>query len=269
MALEALRRVGRNVFGYQSSVYVGASTILAQCEILRREGWKGLRQLHSAERGAQHEVALTLRGLRWPIVVRPGTDDVPSVLNNVIRREYGQFDAEFSPGFIIDAGAYIGDTTAYFLSRFPNARVLALEPNEESFALASRNLVPYGDRVELIKAALWSTETTVRIDGHQTSSRVGPSGVVALTETVESLMRRSGDRTVDLLKLDIEGAECEVIAGGVGSWLNQVRLLLLETHGDDSEAYAIGTLRSAGFVCRRFRNVWYCLGAARQTTGSG
>ena len=86
---------------------------------------------------AGDEAVLNLRSLEFPIIIRPGTDDLSSVINNAIREEYGQFKKNFSPVTIVDAGAYIGDTAAYFLSRFPDAQVVALEPNEESYILAS------------------------------------------------------------------------------------------------------------------------------------
>ena len=83
-----------------------------------------------------NQVAVALRRLSHPIVIRPATSDVLSVINNCIREEYGQFKETKVPKLIIDAGAYIGDTSAYFLSRFPSARVIALEPNPESFIQA-------------------------------------------------------------------------------------------------------------------------------------
>lgn len=259
MNLEVVRKAARNVLGYRSPAYRLAARVLTQYQILRREGWSTMRQLNrimGASGGS--EVALSLRSLRYPIFVRVGTDDVLTVVNNAIREEYGQFADSFAPNVIVDAGAYIGDTSAYFLSRFPESRVIALEPNDDSFSLASRNLLPYGDRVFILKTALWTEVTTVRFEGVQTGAAIGSQGIEVPTETITSLMTRFDLNFIDLLKLDIEGAESQVIPAGVGTWLDKVGTICLETHGSEIENLLIPLLTGAGFSCARFRNVWYC-----------
>ena len=64
--------------------------------------------------------------------------------------------------------------------------------------------------------------------------------------------------SVDILKMDIEGAERDVLRSGDSNWLSNVRLLLLETHGQEIEHEVMPILKSNGFMCCRFRNVWYC-----------
>lgn len=253
-----LRKCVRDVLGYQSPAYRLGACLLTQYQTLRREGWNTMRQLEALKEASASEIALNLRSLRYPIVVRPGTDDVPAVVNNAIREEYGQFATSFDPDVIVDAGAYIGDTSAYFLSRFPMSRVVALEPNEDSFLLASRNLLPYGDRVSLLKTALWTEVTTVRFGGVQTCAAIGSQGIEISTETITSLMTKLNLTFIDLLKLDIEGAESQVVPAGVGDWLDKVGTLCLETHGSEIETSLIPLLTSTGFSCTRFRNVWYC-----------
>lgn len=259
MNFEPIRRKLRGVLGYQSPAYRLAARVLTQYQILCHEGWKMMWQLNRMKKTSGPEMALTLSSLRYSIVVRPGTDDIPSVVNNAIREEYGQFANNFRPDVIVDAGAYIGDTSAYFLSRFPTSRIIALEPNEDSFPLAQRNLLPYGDRATLLKIALWNEVTTVSFCGIQTGAAIGPSGTEVPTETIASLMTKFNLDFIDLLKLDIEGAEAQVVPSGVGGWLNKVGAILLETHGSEIEESLIPMLTKAGFSCTRFRNVWYCM----------
>jgi FkbM family methyltransferase len=259
MNLELVRKTARSVFGYRSPAYRLGARVLTQYQILRREGWSTMRQLNrimGTSPGSQ--ITLNLRSLRHPIVVRVGTDDVPTVVNNAIREEYGQFTHNFAPNVIVDAGAYIGDTAAYFLSRFPTSRVIALEPNEDSFPLASKNLLPYGDRVSLLKAALWTEVTTVRFGGVQTEAAIGSRGLEARTETIASLITKFDLNFIDLLKLDIEGAESQVVPAGVGNWLDKVGVICLETHGSEIEELLIPLLTGAAFSCTHFRNLWYC-----------
>jgi FkbM family methyltransferase len=267
--LEKVRRTARGVFGYESRIYRIAAFGLTQYHILRRESWATMWRLIMIDREPRGvEVELVVHSLQAPIVVRVGTDDVPTVVNNAVREDYGQFPGEFSPKVIIDAGAYIGDTSAYFLSRFPSSRVVALEPNEDSFPLASRNLRPYGDRVSLVNAALWTEVTTVRFNGQQTGAAIGNQGVEVPTVSIASLMAQYNLEFIDLLKIDIEGAEVQVLPAGVGGWLNKVGTICLETHGREVEEQLIPLLNEAGFSCERFRTIWYCTSAHRRANGS-
>ncbi len=258
MNIELIRKRLRAILGYRSPVYRITAHVVFQLQILRREGWEVMKQLQKTKEANQAQMTLSLRSLLWPIAIRPGTDDVPSVVNNVIREEYGQFSNNFKPKVIVDAGAYIGDTAAYFLTRFPKSHVIALEPNEDSFPLAQRNLMPYGERVTLLKTALWFELTTVHFGGIQTGAAIGTSGAEVPTSTITQLMTQFNLDFIDLLKLDIEGAEAQVVPSGVGDWLDKVGTILLETHGSEVEKSLIALLTKANFACEQFRNVWYC-----------
>src|SRR5882762_707084 len=82
--------------------------------------------------------------LQYPVLFRSKTTDLGTVVDSFIRREYGQLPREFSQRVIVDAGAYTADTSAYFLTVYAEAHVIALEPAPESFRHAARNLSPYG-----------------------------------------------------------------------------------------------------------------------------
>ena len=86
----------------------------------------------------------------------------------------------------------------------------------------------------------------------------GGGGEKVDTTTIPSLLIQLNKSTIDILKMDIEGAEREVLRSGDSNWLRNVRLLLLETHGDEIEHEVMPILKLNGFSCRRFRNAWYC-----------
>src|SRR5262247_617622 len=86
MNLELVRKTVRSVIGYRSPAYRLGARLLTQYHILRRVGWRTMRQLNKIMRTiAGSQMALNLRSLRHPIVVRVGSDDVPTVVNNAIR----------------------------------------------------------------------------------------------------------------------------------------------------------------------------------------
>ncbi|UZR28734.1 FkbM family methyltransferase [Methylococcus mesophilus] len=258
MNMELIRRFIRGCLGYRSPAYRLMACLLVQYQILRCEGCRTAYKLEKIRRSTGPEVEVSLNRLLYPLIIRPGTDDVSAVVNNAIREEYGRFDNDFAPKVIIDAGAYIGDTSAYFLSKFLTSSVIALEPNQDSFLLAQKNLMPYGDRVFLLEAALWNELTTVFFGGAEMGASIGLQGIEVSTETIASLMTKYRLDFIDLLKIDIEGAELQVIPSGVGSWLNNIGMILLETHGIEIEESLVNILTDAGFKCSRYRNVWYC-----------
>ncbi len=152
--MEQFRQWIRGFLGYDSQIYRAASRVTSSLAIFASEGGATLRRLRSLERGASRPAqieALSLRLLSHPFWVRAGTADIVTVVNNLIREEYGQLPAQLHPRWMIDAGAYIGDTAAYFLSRYPGLRVISLEPEPANLELARRNLEPYGVRRLLFK----------------------------------------------------------------------------------------------------------------------
>lgn len=173
--------------------------------------------------------------------------DAPSrrVLDDHLRmRLIGEFDAlpdrrdddnllgitaDECPAFV-DGGAFDGDTLRDFLAwrgeRF--ARVVAFEPDDRNFErlLACHAALPphQRERVELRRQALWSCRTELAFDatGAVGSALNGSGQARVQTECLEAL-----DALPDPLfvKLDVEGAEAEVI-GGAAAWIRRRRPLL-------------------------------------------
>ena len=263
-SIESLRRTALEFVGYSSLPYRSAAWIINQIMIIRREGYGGWRRIRTCHSAGETEITLELRSLEYPLIVRTNTHDLNSLIQTVIRQELGQFPAEFQPELIIDAGAYVGDSSAYFLSRFKNARVVGLEPDQDNFQLATKNLALYGSRATVIQAALWDCETAVSLTGKTSGVSVIP-GEGMRTITIPTLMARFDFPRIDLLKLNIEGAEETVLMSGLDTWLPKVGMLLVTFHSPRMEEQIPPELVRRGFDVRRFRNVWYCL--STQTGG--
>jgi FkbM family methyltransferase len=258
-ALERVRRALRALLG-GTPAYAVAAALVDGASIVAKDGiatWVALRRLRGGEPGSP-PVSCRLRTLAHPILLRPGSEDAATVTNTVVRGEWGAFSAPAAPRWMIDAGAYIGDTTAYFLSRFPTLRALALEPNPASYALALENLRPYGERAVVLNAGLWGTEGSAHVAGEFTHAAIGPTGIEIRTVDVPALLRQFSIDHVDILKMDVEGAECSILSADPGAWLPKVSLLLLEIHGPTAMSVVRPILEAAGFRLRRHRSGWYC-----------
>ena len=257
--MEKLRQIIRNRLGYDSTLYSLLSRALNFAAIARREGVGTALRLSRLGKQAPGAVAqLRFTKLRHPIFARAGTPDITTLVNNAVREEYGAYEPAAPPAFMIDAGAYIGDSSAYFASKFPALKIIALEPHPANHALASQNLAPYGTQVTLLNKALASTPGTVMISGEHDSAVVGQSGRAVDAVTVPMIMALAGVDSIDILKMDIEGAEADVLDASADQWLGKTGLLIVELHNAEIEASVMATLVRNGFQAKRHRSLWYC-----------
>lgn len=163
------------------------------------------------------------------VLLRLGTKDIHTY-EHVFRFCEYDIALDKEPRIIIDAGAHIGLAAVYFALRFPHATIIALEPNLANFDLLTRNTVAFRNVVP-VQAALWDRDgkVDVRDPGVGTWGyrvRVG-SEVDALS--MPSLMKMYQMEKVDLLKLDVEGAEVEIL-GSSNEWIDRVDVIWAELH---------------------------------------
>ncbi len=249
--------------------------------------WKTSAGLSAAMRWGILRFAVKL-GLREPAVwrVRPrqafhtlqarlrGSSDMKVFHQIFIFQEYSCLRDLKEPSLVLDLGANIGFSAAYFLSAFPKARIVAVEPDERNVAICKTNLLPYGDRVLLLHGAVWSRTTTLRLlkgtfgDGREWATQVDElieedrTSLGVHAWDVGSLIDMGGGSTVDLLKVDIERAELSVFGKSAGSWLHRVRNICIELHGKDCEEVFFAALTEFDYeleysgeltVCRNVR----------------
>ncbi len=188
--------------------------------------------------GAGPLATVLLPGLIIPFYFRQGTSDVLAIKQVFVRHEYRRLQALTQIDTIIDAGANIGAASVLFLTMFPKARLIAIEPDPGNAAVLRRNLEPYGERVTVGEAALWPKAEPLQLvhaqfrDRLDWSIQVKPADAEKTVDglTVQQLLDHSRWHAIDLLKIDIEGAEIELFRGDT-SWLKRVKNLCIELHG--------------------------------------
>jgi FkbM family methyltransferase len=174
-----------------------------------------------------------LEGLRYPFFLRLQTSDAQVCHEVLLGREYF-FPVSFSPGTIVDVGANCGFTSVFYANQFPDARIWAIEPEPSNFAALVKNAERYPN-ITPIRAALWSKDGEVAVfspapkfeDWGKWGFAVAP-GAGCRAVTVSTLMREIGVDAIDILKVDIEGAEREIFSNP--EWIDNVRLLAIELH---------------------------------------
>jgi FkbM family methyltransferase len=141
-----------------------------------------------------------------------------------------------NPKVIVDAGANIGLTSLYYSILFPAAKVLALEPDPGNFSLLRRN-VKSRHQIEPMRRGLWTHETVLKLrnpdakhDRFQYRESAEPGGsVVAEGVSIRWILRHLGVDRIDILKIDIEGAERHLFQTA-DEWLDKVSVLAIELH---------------------------------------
>jgi len=181
--------------------------------------------------------------------------DAPSFLamyTDIFRLEHYRFQSQSPCPYIIDGGANIGLITLYFRKLYPGAKIIAFEPDPQIFGVLERNVQGNGFAdVTLVRSALWISKQKLRFtsDGSWWG-RMSRGGDASDQEVETVRLRDYLDRPVDLLKLDIEGAEAEVLHD-CGGALARVRNLFVEYHSFAGERQKISgllqLLSSAGF----------------------
>ena len=181
--------------------------------------------------GRPKEITAQPVGIQYPLHIRIRTTDVSTYSSILLRGQYA-FDLPFSPKLIVDAGANVGMASIYFAHRYPGAKIIAVEAESSNFDILARNVRAYPTIVP-VHAALWNRDGEISVSepelfgewGFITSE--GP-GVKVRAITMQTLMREMHIKSIDLLKVDIEGAEKELFE--TCEWMQDVRCLMIELH---------------------------------------
>jgi len=192
------------------------------------------------------EMTHQFRELIHPFSFQIEEENRKVILGNLVKHEVLKGPLPSEARFIVDAGGYIGDSAALFLSRYPEAQCLVLEPGL-AYQRAERNLAAYGSRAILRRAALMGTSGSFRMIEADTGSQVVPSDNGELeVVTLIDLIAQSPSGRIDIMKIDIEGAEVELFRGPC-DWLRVVTCITIELHGEVAKAEIPTTLLAAGF----------------------
>ncbi|QCK15377.1 FkbM family methyltransferase [Mangrovivirga cuniculi] len=201
------------------------------------------------------------------------TPDVPlliNLINEIFLEETYFFKCESNNPFIIDCGANIGMASLYFKSLYPGSEILSFEANPEMYAYLKDNIeINDLKDISAFNAALSSKSGEATLYIPEKSPYLNP-GIIK--ENINSkeikvnavcLSDYINEKTIDLLKIDIEGSENMVIKDLVNSGkIDLIKKIICEFHpkaGNDKD-YLIKLLINKGFhlvVTEPKKNVFF------------
>jgi FkbM family methyltransferase len=150
---------------------------------------------------------------------------------------YAKYSAEGTP-LILDLGANIGLSSVYFHHIWPNAKIVAVEPSEDNFAVllqnfgTATNFDPMLAGISCKSSRLALTDPAVEKNAFTTIvAEPGTDGGVQGVTVTEILARysKSGNYLPFIVKIDIEGFESDLFAENT-EWVNEFPILIIEMH---------------------------------------
>ena len=178
--------------------------------------------------------SFTLPSYKNRIKLRRNTSDIDTFLQVIVYREY-DINFQFEPAVIIDGGANIGLFSVFMKHKFPDAKIISVEPDEENFQLLKENIAGYKD-IFCEQAGLWHKQSNIVVHDKHNLGKWG--FVVEETSddsklkslTINNLMERHSLDRIDLLKLDIETSEKELFSDNYQTWLPKTKMIVIELH---------------------------------------
>ena len=166
------------------------------------------------------------------------------------------FDNEKQEPVVIDCGANIGISALYFKSLYPHAIVHCFEPYSKAVEYLKRNIEENGlQDVHVHREAVAASDGEIKLNIPADANMLNPSVLVSANSTVSEIVRsiklssfiNSIDEEIDLIKLDVEGAEYEIVEDLNNSGVlatGKVRMLIIEYH----DSVFKDAMRFEGFI---------------------
>ncbi len=171
------------------------------------------------------------------IVLRTFAGDIFVLFEVLLGRCYNIPDAILPPEnvrVILDCGAKVGITALYFASRYPNARIFSIEPNDKNFALLKHNTAVEPRISPIHGAIVGRARNSVRLTTDKPAwgnfITEHAEGLEVPAFTIEQILELNDLSRIDLLKVDIEGAEKELFANS--EFMRRVGFVVVELHDD-------------------------------------
>jgi FkbM family methyltransferase len=185
--------------------------------------------------GKSSVVSIHSKKFMNPVQIR--ATDLPIFYQVFCELQYDMnFYLHYKPLNIIDAGSNVGYSCLYFASVFPDASIVGIEPETRNFKQLQFNTSNYKN-IKLIQAGIWHQNAFISIKDEDESSasfevqetkEAEAGGLRGIT--IDSISEENNFKTIDILKLDIEGAEFNLFSNNPHTWLSRTRCIIIELH---------------------------------------
>lgn len=173
--------------------------------------------------------------IKYPFKLRSGSSDINAFRQVFVYKEYS-FEVYAEPKFIIDGGSNVGLAAIYFANQFPNAKIVSVEPELENFNLLRFNTKNYPN-ISPIQSGIWKSSTFLKVRnlglgnwGFIVEEIPHEDNETFKAVSIGDILKQFNQNEIDILKLDVEGAEKEIFSDNYQEWLPKTRILIVELH---------------------------------------
>ncbi|MXV16175.1 FkbM family methyltransferase [Hufsiella ginkgonis] len=199
-------------------------------------GFEGIKFLLKKKFSGSGIISIKPPDVKHPVLLRRNTSDVETFDQIFLYKEY-DINTSFQPKVILDCGANIGLAAVYFKNKYPDAKVISIEPEQSNFDQLKKNTAGYQD-VYPVQYGIWNRSANLVIEE---DNKLGEWGFtvkeVEYTNdhtikgvSLADLMTEFGLTGIDILKIDIEGSEKELFDSNFEQWLPLTKVLIIELH---------------------------------------
>lgn len=167
--------------------------------------------------------------------LRNNTSDICVFYQVFLAKSY-HINFEIEPKIIIDCGANIGLSTIYFKNRFPDSKIISIEPEQSNFEQLVKNTQKYSN-VFCVNSGIWNKTTNLIVKnnnsgnwGFMVEEVVYKNKDTISALSINDVMVKYEIDQIDILKIDIEGSEKELFESNFEEWIPKTKILIIELH---------------------------------------
>ena len=179
--------------------------------------------------------AIYLSQLKRTIYLRKNTKDKETFEEIFLTNLYNLL-LPIQPKTIVDAGANVGLASLFFRMKYPSAAIVAIEIEQKNIEAIEKNTIGFSN-FELKPNALFSRKAFFSIEDPYNATNSFQIKEVSSSEnaditsiTLDEILESNHWETIDILKIDIEGAEKQLFESHYENWLPRTKVIMVETH---------------------------------------
>ena len=210
--------------------------------------YKGAEILHTSQKGIKFYSRSGTTDINEAIAILSGLEYPEKIIKN---------NKSKNP-IVIDAGAHIGLFSLFIKNLKPSAQIFAIEPLKQNLKILTKNLAVNSIKdIKILNAALSDKNGKVNIilpskTDFDAANIVSKSKLyykkhIVRSLTLGQLVNENNLDEVDLLKLDIEGAEYSIIIHDINTIKSKIKNLLIEYHKEEEVEKITAILQNNGF----------------------
>lgn len=183
----------------------------------------------------KHKEEIYLSKLNRTIYLRKNTKDTETFEEIFLSSLYN-LPLPITPTTIVDAGANVGLASLFFKMKYPNAAIVAIEIEEKNVEAIKKNTLNF-QNFEVKHQALFNKKAYFKItdpynatNSFQIVETTNIDEANSTSITLDEIILEKNWDTIDVLKIDIEGAEKQLFESNYEGWLPKTKVIMVETH---------------------------------------